>query len=102
MPSFRWNPASEIAQQEKFILNRCSKKRRLFSFLRENCGVIFDEAFQQELESMYRNTGAGKDATPPALMAMALIMQGYLGLSADIGWPPGFLPRAPTDPDVRN
>ena len=81
MPSFRWNPATEIGQQEKFILKRCRKKRRLFSFLRENRGVIFDEAFQQELEAMYRNTGAGKEATPPALMAMALIMQGYLGLS---------------------
>jgi len=30
---------------------------------------------------MYRDTGAGKDPVPPAQMAMALLLQGYLGLS---------------------
>ena len=30
---------------------------------------------------MYRTTGAGKDALPPAMMAMAMLVQGYLGIS---------------------
>src|SRR3981081_4001542 len=30
---------------------------------------------------MYRTTGAGKDALPPAMMAMAVLVQGYLGIS---------------------
>ena len=30
---------------------------------------------------MYRTTGAGKDARPPAMMAMAMLVQGYLGMS---------------------
>ena len=30
---------------------------------------------------MYRTTGAGKEARPPAMMAMAMLVQGYLGLS---------------------
>ena len=30
---------------------------------------------------MYRTTGAGKEARPPAMMAMATLVQGYLGIS---------------------
>ena len=30
---------------------------------------------------MYRDTGAGKEPVPPALLAMALVLQGYLGMS---------------------
>ena len=30
---------------------------------------------------MYRDTGAGKDAKPPAMMAMAMLLQGYTGAS---------------------
>lgn len=77
----RWNPTTQTTAQEKFLLNRSRKKRKLFAFLRENRSELFDGAFQEELEEMYRDTGAGKDAAPPAMMAMALIMQGYLGLS---------------------
>jgi hypothetical protein len=36
--------------------------------------------FKEELASMYRTTGAGKDALPPAMMAMAMLVQGYLGM----------------------
>jgi hypothetical protein len=42
---------------------------------------LFDDAFQEELASMYRTTGAGKAARPPAMMAMAMLVQGYLGMS---------------------
>jgi hypothetical protein len=77
----RWKPAAKITQQEEFILKRCRKKRRLFSFLRENRARLFDDDFQKELEDMYRDTGAGKDPVCPSIMAMAVIMQGYLGVS---------------------
>lgn len=77
----RWNPRSETSLQEELLLKRCRKKRKLFAFLRENRTRLFDDAFQEELEEMYRDTGAGKDVVPPAMMAMALVMQGYLGLS---------------------
>ncbi len=30
---------------------------------------------------MYRGTGAGKEPMPPALLAMALVLKGYLGMS---------------------
>jgi IS5 family transposase len=77
----RWNPTTTTTAQEELLLKRSRKKRKLFAFLREHRGELFDDAFQKELAEMYRDTGAGKDAAPPAIMAMALIMQGYLGLS---------------------
>ena len=42
---------------------------------------IFDDGLQTELESMYRDTGAGKDPVCPAMMAMAVLLQGYVGAS---------------------
>ena len=76
-----WTPPEIISPQEEYILKRCKKKRKLFAFLRENRSRLFDEALQKELATLYRNTGAGKEPLVPAVMAMALIMQGYLGLS---------------------
>jgi hypothetical protein len=54
---------------------------KLFAFLRRHRHELFDEAFQAELETMYRQTGAGKEPLPPARMAMATLLQGYLGAS---------------------
>jgi hypothetical protein len=77
----RWNPSDTHTKQEKFILSRLRRTRKLFAFLRDHRREIFDDAFQVELESMYRESGAGKPPKPPALMAMVLLMQGYHGVS---------------------
>ena len=77
----RWRPSVTTTKQEQFILKRLERKRKLFGFLRRHRHELFDEEFQLELESMYRDTGAGKDPVPPAQLAMALLLQGYLGFS---------------------
>src|SRR6266581_1724547 len=77
----RWRPSATVTRQEQFILKRLEKRRKLFAFLRKHRHELFDDAFQAELESMYRDTGAGSDPVPPAQLAMALLLQGYLGLS---------------------
>jgi len=77
----RWRPSGMVTKQEQFILKRLEKRRKLFAFLRRHRHEIFDDAFQAELESMYRGTGAGKEPVPPALLAMGLVLQGYLGMS---------------------
>jgi len=77
----RWRPSETVTRQEQFILKRLEKRRKLFAFLRRHRHEIFDDAFQAELESMYRGTGAGKEPVPPALLAMSLVLQGYLGMS---------------------
>lgn len=77
----RWDPKTAVTKQEEYILKRCRKKRKLFSFLREHRTQLFDDALQEELAGMYRDTGAGKSVVCPAMMAMALILQGYHGIS---------------------
>lgn len=77
----RWKPSSSYTRQELFLLKLLRRTRKLFAFLRDHRLEIFDEAMQAELASMYRDTGAGKDPVCPALMAMACILQGYLGVS---------------------
>lgn len=77
----RWSPSEIVSRQEKFILGRLKRNGKLFAFLRQHRRQLFDEAFQAELESMYRDTGAGKDAHPPALMAMVVLLQSYAGAS---------------------
>lgn len=77
----RWKPPVAPTRQEQFLLKRLDRVRKLLGFLRLHRHELFDEAFQDELASMYRPTGAGKDALSPALMAMAMLVQGYLGIS---------------------
>ena len=62
-------------------MKRLVRTRKLFAFLREHRGELFDDAFQSELESMYRTTGAGRPPVPPALFAMATLLQAYHGMS---------------------
>ena len=54
---------------------------RLFGFLHQQRHVLFDDAFQDALAGMYRETGAGDEPLPPAMMCMALLLQGYVGVS---------------------
>ncbi len=77
----RWSPSSTVSRQEKFILGRLKRNGKLFAFLRMHRHELFDDAFQVELESMYRDTGAGKEPHPPALMAMVVLLQSYAGAS---------------------
>jgi hypothetical protein len=77
----RWKPSRVYTFQEKALLKRLKRTRKLFAFLRNHRHELFDDAFQSELETMYRDTGAGKPPVPPAMMAMAVLLQGYLGAS---------------------
>lgn len=77
----RWTPPVAPTRQEQFLLKRLDRVRKLLGFLRVHRHELFDDAFQAELAAMYRHTGAGKEARPPAMMAMAMLVQGYLGMS---------------------
>lgn len=77
----RWNPGRELSERERMVMKRLVKTRKLFALLRTHRHELFDEAFQSELESMYRQTGAGKPATPPAVLAMAVLLQAYVQAS---------------------
>jgi hypothetical protein len=62
-------------------MKRLTRTRKLFGFLRELRHELFDDNFQAELESMYRESGAGRPALPPAMLAMVVLLQAYHGIS---------------------
>ena len=72
----RWHPSQDVDAAGAVHPQAAEKKRKLFAFLREHRHELFDDAFQAELEAMYRDTGAGKEPVPPALLAMALAAAG--------------------------
>jgi hypothetical protein len=77
----RWSPRVDLTKQEQVIMKRLTRVRALFGFLRRQRHVLFDDAFQERLAAMYRDTGAGDEPHPPALLCMALLLQGYVGVS---------------------
>lgn len=77
----RWSPPVPLSRQEELLMKRLTRVRALFGFLRMHRHELFDEAFQAQLESMYRTTGAGEPPHPPALMCMVTLLQGYVGAS---------------------
>src|SRR5512144_3348845 len=72
-----WSPPQDLRPTEEKIATRAAKKKKLFVFLREIRTELFEPAFQEELAGMYRQTGAGKPPVPPALLAMATLLQAY-------------------------
>jgi hypothetical protein len=77
----RWTPRVELTKKEQLIMKRLNRVRALFGFLRANRHLLFDDAFQQRLEDMYRQTGAGDPPVPPAMLCMVILLQGYVGAS---------------------
>ncbi len=76
-----WHPREVLTRQEQTLMKRLDRVRKLLGFLRIHRRQLFNDAFQDELASMYRDSGAGKPPVPPALMAMATLVQAYLGVS---------------------
>ena len=81
MSAPEWNPRGEISRREAVLLKRTRRHRKLFGFLREVRTELFDAAFQRELIAMYRGSGQGRTPVPPALLAMATLLQAYVGVS---------------------
>src|SRR5205823_10486506 len=59
------------------------RRAKLFVFLRLHRHEVFDEAFQQELASLYHESQRGQPPVPPALLALATILQAYTRVSDD-------------------
>ncbi len=73
-----WNIPVDLSPQEQKIVSRI-KRAKLFIFLREIRHLLFDEAFQKELASMYAESPKGHPPVPPAQLALATILQAYTG-----------------------
>lgn len=77
----RWQPRKELTRKEEIIIKHSRRTRKLFVFLRMQREVIFDDSFQDELATMYRQTNAGLPPLPPAFLAMVTLLQGYHQIS---------------------
>lgn len=77
----RWKPPVATTKQEDMLLKRLTRVRALFGFLRRCRHELFDDAFQEQLEAMYRDTGAGDEPIAPALLCMVMLLQGYVRAS---------------------
>lgn len=77
-----WKPPVELSKQEEQIVKKI-RKAKLFVFLRQHRHELLDEAFQQELASLYRKAERGQPPVSPAMLALALILEAYMGVSDD-------------------
>lgn len=77
----RWSPSIATTRREQMLLKRLTRTKKLFAFLRLHRHELFADAFQEELETMYRATGAGSEPIPPAVLCMGLLLQAYSGVS---------------------
>ncbi|HEX6509581.1 MAG TPA: IS1182 family transposase [Chloroflexota bacterium] len=77
-----WHPPVEPSPTEQTIL-RLIKRAKLFVFLRQHRHELFDDAFQQELAAIYKDSSFGHPPVPPAQLALATILQAYTGVSDD-------------------
>ncbi|HEY6408149.1 MAG TPA: transposase [Ktedonobacteraceae bacterium] len=77
-----WHPPIELSEHEEQIVKKI-RKAKLFVFLRKQRHELLDEAFQQELASLYRKAERGQPPVAPAMLALALILEAYTGVSDD-------------------
>jgi hypothetical protein len=77
-----WKPPVELSQQEEQIVKKI-RRAKLFVFLRQHRHQLLDEAFQEELANLYRKAERGQPPIAPAMLALALILQAYTGVSDD-------------------
>lgn len=77
-----WHPPIELSPLEKTIISRI-KRAKLFIFLRHNRHELFNEHFQAELATIYKDSTVGQCPVMPAQLALALILQAYTGISDD-------------------
>jgi Transposase DDE domain/Transposase domain (DUF772) len=77
-----WQPPVTPSRLEQAVMQRV-KRARLFVWLRQHRHQLLDEAFQTELAGMYDPGPLGQPPVPPAQLALATILQAYVGCSDD-------------------
>ena len=77
-----WHPPIELSASEQVIVSRI-RRAKLFIFLRQIRHRLFDEQVQSELAQIYTDSPKGNPPVPPAQLALATILQAYMGASDD-------------------
>ncbi len=79
-----WHSNVPLSTHEEQIVQRI-RRAKLFVFLRHHRHDLFDEAFQQELATLYKSSKRGHPPIAPEQLALAVILQAYTGVSDDEG-----------------
>lgn len=77
-----WHPPTDLSPAEQRVVAKI-RRAKLFVFLRRRRHEIFDDAFQQELATIFKDSPKGQPPVPPAQLALALILQTYTHASDD-------------------
>ena len=77
-----WHPSVELSSIEQTIVKRI-RRAQFFVFLRQHRHEIFSDEFQAELAAIYKDSPFGQPPVPPAQLALATILQAYVGDSDD-------------------
>lgn len=78
----QWQPPIKLSKKEQKVVKRIHRAK-LFIFLREVRHELFNEEFQTELGTIFKDSTVGKSPIPPAKLAVATILQAYMGVSDD-------------------
>jgi hypothetical protein len=73
----KWVVPTKLSRLESMVMKRLARTGRLFAFLRTHRHELFDDAFQEELASMYADMPRGTPPKPPAMLAMVTLLQAY-------------------------
>ena len=79
-----WHPPVEPSIAEQTILTRI-RRAKLLVFLRAWRHQLLSDAFQEELATLYKDRPRDQPPVPPAQLALAVILQAYMGVSDDEG-----------------
>src|SRR5437588_5750107 len=82
MQPILWQPPVKLSEQEEQIVKKI-RKAKLYVYWLQHRHELLDEAFQQELASLYRQAERGQPPVAPAMLALALILEAYSGVSDD-------------------
>jgi transposase len=77
-----WRPPVEPSPAEQAVI-KAVRRAKLFVFLRLYRHELFGEEFQAELAQAYADKPKGQPPVPPALLALATILQAYTRASDD-------------------
>src|SRR5437879_2870895 len=77
-----WRPPVALSGAEESIVRRI-RRAKLFTFLRGVRHELLSDAFQAELETIFKESEKGQPPVPPAKLALATLLQAYTGASDD-------------------
>jgi hypothetical protein len=77
-----WHPPGPLSRKEQTVVSKV-RRAKLFVFLRTMRQELFDDAFQEELAAIFKDSRKGQPPVPPAQLALATILQAYTGVSDD-------------------